>query len=148
MPNPEISLAISSTCFGLVIGFFAGYGTRAYMSYLRRRATAASPPAGRCDGAGGVFATARLQLERVRAAQARGTRVEVWFQDEARIGQKNTLTQVWGQTASRPAAPKDLGFVSAYVFGAVCPSEGKAAALIMPICNTAAMNHHLCEMAD
>jgi hypothetical protein len=37
MPNPEISLAISSTCFGLVIGFFAGYGTRAYMSYLRRR---------------------------------------------------------------------------------------------------------------
>jgi hypothetical protein len=40
----------------------------------------------------------------------------------------------------------DLSFVSAYVFGAVCPSEGKAAALIMPICNTAAMNHHLCEI--
>ena len=38
MPNPEISLAISSTCFGLVIGFFAGYAKRAYMSYLRRRA--------------------------------------------------------------------------------------------------------------
>jgi DDE superfamily endonuclease len=32
-------------------------------------------------------------------------------------------------------------------FGAVCPSEGKAAALIMPICNTAAMNHHLCEIS-
>jgi hypothetical protein len=42
----------------------------------------------------------------------------------------------------------DLGFVSAYVFGAVCPSEGKAAALIMPICNTAAMNHHLCEISS
>jgi len=66
----------------------------------------------------------------------------VWFQDEARIGQKNSLTRVWGQTGSRPAAPKDLGFASAYVFGAVCPSEGKAAALIMPICNTVAMNHH------
>jgi hypothetical protein len=64
----------------------------------------------------------------------------VWFQDEARIGQKNSLTRVWGQTGSRPLAPKDLGFASAYVFGAVCPSEGKAAALIMPICNTAAMN--------
>ena len=72
----------------------------------------------------------------------RGTRVEVWFQDEARIGQKNSLTRVWGQTGSRPVAPKDLGFASAYVFGAVCPSDGKAAALIMPICNTAAMNHH------
>jgi len=89
-----------------------------------------------------------LQLERVRAAQAPGARVEVWFQDEARIGQKNSLTRVWGQTGSRPVAPKDLGFASAYVFGAVCPSQGKAAALIMPICNTAAMNHHLCEISS
>src|SRR6202008_1165416 len=53
-----------------------------------------------------------------------------------------------GQTGSRPAAPKDLGFASAYVFGAVCPLQGKAAALIMPICNTAAMNHHLCEISS
>src|SRR5689334_21827527 len=75
-------------------------------------------------------------------------RVEVWFQDEARIGQKNSLTRVWGQTGSRPAAPKDLGFASAYMFGAVCPSEGKAAALIMPICNTLAMNHHLREISS
>ena len=73
---------------------------------------------------------------------------EVWFQDEARIGQKNSLTRVWGQTGSRPVAPKDLGFASAYVFGAVCPSAGKAAALIMPICDTAAMNHHLREISS
>jgi hypothetical protein len=39
-------------------------------------------------------------------------------------------------------------FASAYLFGAVCPSAGKAAALIMPICNTAAMNHHLCEISS
>ena len=78
----------------------------------------------------------------------RGTRVEVWFQDEARIGQKNSLTRAWGQTGSRPVAPKDLGFASAYLFGAVCPSQGKAAALIMPICNTAAMNHHLSEISS
>ena len=43
---------------------------------------------------------------------------------------------------------KDLGFASAYVFGAVCPVEGKAAALIMPICNSAAMNHHLIEISS
>src|SRR5438105_3457527 len=109
---------------------------------------APAPPAVRCGGASGVFATLGLQLERVRTAQPRGVRVEVWFQDEARIGQKNSLTRVWGQTGSRPAAPKDLGFASAYVFGAVCPSEGKAAALIMPICNTLAMNHHLREISS
>jgi hypothetical protein len=57
-------------------------------------------------------------------------------------------TRVSGQTGSRPGAPKDLGFASAYLFGAVCPSEGKTAALIMPICNTAAMNHHLGEISE
>ena len=89
-----------------------------------------------------------MQLERVRAAQAPGTRVELWFQDEARIGQKNSLTRVWGQTGGRPAAPKDLGFASAYLFGAVCPKAGKGAALIMPLCNTTAMNHHLSEISS
>ena len=29
-----------------------------------------------------------------------------------------------------------------------CPSQGKAAALIMPVCNTAAMNHHLGEISS
>ena len=80
--------------------------------------------------------------------QAPGVQVEVWFQDETRIGQKNSLTPGMGATGSRPVAPKDLGFASAYLFGAVCPSQGKAAALIMPICNTAAMNHHLCEISS
>jgi uncharacterized membrane protein (Fun14 family) len=37
MASPELSLAISATSFGGVIGFFAGYAARAYMSYLRRR---------------------------------------------------------------------------------------------------------------
>ncbi len=90
------------------------------------------------------------QEDQLRASPsgARGTRVEVWFQDEAPIGQKKTLTRVWGKTGSRPAAVKDLGFTSAYVFGAVCPGEGKAAAIIMPICNTIAMDHHLREISS
>ena len=53
-----------------------------------------------------------------------------------------------GANRQPAGAPKDLGFASAYVFGAVCPSQGKAAALIMPICNTAAMNHHLSEISS
>jgi putative transposase len=89
-----------------------------------------------------------LQLERVQAEPTRATRVELWFADEARIGQKNTLTRVWGQTGSRPVAPKDLRFASAYLFGAVCPAAGKAAAVIMPMCNTIAMNHHLSEISS
>jgi hypothetical protein len=36
MANPEISLAISATSFGLIVGFLAGYAVRAYISYRRR----------------------------------------------------------------------------------------------------------------
>jgi hypothetical protein len=46
--------------------------------------------------------------------------------DEGRIDQENSLARVWGQTGRRPAAAKDLGFASADVFGAVCPSQSKA----------------------
>jgi uncharacterized membrane protein (Fun14 family) len=37
MADPQIALAVSAGCFGFVIGFFAGYAMRAYISYLRRR---------------------------------------------------------------------------------------------------------------
>ena len=37
--------------------------------------------------------------------------------------------------------------MSTYIFGAVCPSEGKGAALVLPFCNTAAMNLHLAEIS-
>jgi hypothetical protein len=38
---------------------------------------------------------------------------------------------------------KDQRFGSAYIFGAVCPASGKAAAILSPWANTAAMNEHL-----
>jgi len=38
MASPEISLAISATSFGMIVGFLAGYAVRAYISYSRRRA--------------------------------------------------------------------------------------------------------------
>ena len=34
-----------------------------------------------------------------------------------------------------------------YIFGAVCPREGKGAALVLPFCNTAGMSLHLAEIA-
>ena len=38
MEHPEIALVLSAVCFSLVVGFLAGYGVRAYISFLRRRA--------------------------------------------------------------------------------------------------------------
>ena len=38
------------------------------------------------------------------------TPIEVWHQDEARVGQQGTLAYVWAKRGSRPTAPKDLRY--------------------------------------
>ena len=43
--------------------------------------------------------------------------------------------------------PDGSSTASTYIFGAICPAEGKAAGLVMPWCNTEAMNHHLLEIS-
>ena len=64
--------------------------------------------------------------------EARGKPLEIWFQDEARIGQQGTLTRVWARRGTRPRAPRDTRYKWAYIFGAVCPQRAAAAALVMP----------------
>ncbi len=80
-------------------------------------------------------------------AEEKGKPVEVWFADEARVGQKNKITRRWVKHGTRPSAPRDQRTASAYIFGAICPKEGKGAALVLPSCNTAAMALHLEEIA-
>ena len=73
--------------------------------------------------------------------------IEVWFQDEARVGQQGTHAYIWSPVGSRPRMVRDNRHVSAYIFGAICPDRGAAAALIMPYANTEAMNEHLKEIS-
>lgn len=49
---------------------------------------------------------------------------------------------------TRPSAPHDQRTQSTYIFGAICPAEGKAAGLVLPFCNIAAMNLHLAEISQ
>jgi len=79
--------------------------------------------------------------------EAAGKPVEVWFADEARVGQQGTLTRVWAKCGSRPRAPRDRRYQSAYLFGAICPERGTGAAVIMPGVNIEAMNEHLAEIS-
>ena len=74
-------------------------------------------------------------------------KIEIWFQDEARVGQKNKITRRWAKRGSRPCAPKDQRTSSTYIFGAICPKQGKGAGLVLPVCDTFAMNLHLAEIA-
>ena len=80
-------------------------------------------------------------------AAARHKPLEIWFQDEARIGQKGTLTRIWARLGSRPPGPRDSRYQWAYIFAAVCPERATGAALVMPYANTEAMNLHLQEIS-
>ncbi len=72
-------------------------------------------------------------------AEARGKPLEIWFQDEARVGQKGTLTRIWARIGSRPRGPRDTRYEWAYIFGAVCPERATGIALVMPYADTEAM---------
>ena len=83
--------------------------------HARRRLRPAAPAAALVPGPAaaapqerpaGDAAVARRRRPFVRGVKEahRGSRLEVWRQDEARIGQQGTLTGVWGETNSRPTA--------------------------------------------
>jgi transposase len=78
---------------------------------------------------------------------AAGKPIEIWFQDEARVGQHGSLEYIWAPIGSRPLAVRDNRHDSAYLFGALCPSRATGAAIIMPAANSEAMNEHLKEIA-
>ena len=40
--------------------------------------------------------------------------VEVWFQDEARVGQQGRLTRIWAEKGKRQRIPKDMRFEYSY----------------------------------
>jgi hypothetical protein len=78
---------------------------------------------------------------------ARDKPIELWWQDEARVGQQGSLTYIWADKGSRPRAPRDQRYAWAYIFGAVCPARGIGAALVLPIVSTETMNLHLAEIS-
>lgn len=80
--------------------------------------------------------------------------MEIWFQDEARVGQKGSLSYVWAPLGSRPPMVRDNRHDTAYILGAICPpslacsvARGVGAAIIAPAANTECVNLHLEEIS-
>jgi transposase len=79
--------------------------------------------------------------------RAQGRPIEVWFQDEARVGQQGTLTRIWARRGTRPRGLRDRRYAWAYLFGAVCPERAIGAGLVLPHANAEAMSLHLAEIS-
>lgn len=69
--------------------------------------------------------------------------MRVFFEDEARFGQKGTLTKMWAEKGSRPTVVKQTRYEWAYMYGAVDPLTGDSSALLARHVNTGTMNEFL-----
>ena len=74
-------------------------------------------------------------------------KVEIWFQDETRVGQQGSLTRIWAIKGTRPRVVRQRQFLSTYIYGAVCPQRQVAVGLVMPYANSECMNQHLAEIS-
>ena len=63
--------------------------------------------------------------------------------EEVRGGPSHKITRRWARRGTRPSAPHDQRTAWTYIFGAICPKKGTAAALVLPWCDTEAMDLHL-----
>jgi transposase len=86
------------------------------------------------------------QIDAIAAAHP-DQEIRVHFEDEARLGQKGTLTRVWARNGSRPRAVRQLRYTSLYVLAAVCMTTGATSALIMPELNAEVLNLFLAQLS-
>ena len=74
-------------------------------------------------------------------------KVEVWAEDEARLGLKPIARRAWAVKGRRPTSNGRTRYEWAYVFGFVHPASGRNLELILPRANTEWMGLALGEFA-
>lgn len=69
----------------------------------------------------------------------RDKRIELWFEDEARVGNKGRVCHRWWRRGERPPGVQQLGYQWAYIFAAIRPATGEDVTLVLPTVNATAM---------
>jgi hypothetical protein len=77
-----------------------------------------------------------------------GAQVQLWCEDEARIGQKGRTCHRWYERGVRPPGLADKRFESLYLFAACRPGTDEAFALALPEATTASMGVFLAAFAE
>ena len=74
-------------------------------------------------------------------------KVELWAEDEARLGLKPVLRRVWAPVGKRPVARFKRGYKWTYLYGFVRPQSGEVFWLILPTVNVELFSIALREFA-
>jgi transposase len=88
----------------------------------------------------------KKELPECLAAAAKahpGKRIRLFFQDEARFGQKGRACRRWWLRGCRPTGPVDQRYTFVYAFAAVEPATGRDFCLVLPAVSTVAMSEFL-----
>ena len=72
----------------------------------------------------------------------------MWFEDEARFGQKSTLTKVWARKGSRPTMMNQSEYGNIHVVAAACPETGQAEATCASKLNSGTMSEFLTQLGQ
>ena len=92
---------------------------------VHRSATASpSSPSGERRTPGSVQKKIQALVNDLKTAHPERL-VELWFQDEARLGTKSVLRRCWAKRGVRPTAPHANGFEWTYIYGFVHPFSGR-----------------------
>jgi len=87
-------------------------------------------------------------LAKIKSDHPEATQIEVWVQDESRVGQKGKVGRRWAAKGSNPTTLVQGGFKSVWLCGAFCAERDVGAALVVEAVSTAAMNAHLALIAQ
>jgi transposase len=79
-------------------------------------------------------------VKEVRAAHSKARIVELWAEDEMRVGLKPVLRRVWAPCGKRPVVRVKRRYKWVYVYGFVRPTTGETYWLILPTVNVEAFS--------
>jgi transposase len=71
-------------------------------------------------------------LREIEEAHPEAEEVELWAEDEARLGLKPVIRRVWAPVGKRPVARFKRGYKWTYLYGFVRPESGEVYWLILP----------------
>jgi len=77
-----------------------------------------------------------------------GKKLQLWFQDEARVGNKGRVCHRWWHRGRRAPGLCDNRYKWTYIFSAIRPATGEDFTLVLPTVNTDVMEIFLNQFAD
>ena len=103
-------------------------------------------PRGPTPRSGRLSKKLAVRLEELERAHPEAE-IQLWAEDEARLGLKPVIRRVWAPVGERPVARFNRGYKWTYLYGFVHPESGEVYWLILPTVNTELFSMALNEFA-